>query len=231
MKIKIFKFNICLFIILSLFQVNAWGQDKITRLNGEVIKCRIIDEDSINVYFSKTYKDYTVSKTYLPKDEIASVEYYKQTRDTFKTDILSLGFGMGLDYGGFGLNFQVKPIEDFAVFIGAGYALVDIGFTGGVKMNLHSKTNFNPFFMAMYGYNAGIKVENAPALNKVFYGPSLGLGFDYKFSSSRMGFFSASIIFPLRFKAREYMSKMENEYSAEMKKDFWPVLFSMGYHF
>lgn len=231
MVIKIIQVNICLFIMLSLFNGNIWGQDKITRVNGEVIKCRIINEDSVNVYFSKSYNDYTVYKTYLPKNEIASIEYYKQTRDTFKTDFFALGFGLGLNYGGLvGLNFQVKPIEDIAVFVGAGYGLVDLGVTGGIKMNLHSKSNFNPYFMAMYGYNAAVIIKKS-SLSEAFYGPSLGIGLDYKLNSSRRGFFSTSIIFPFRFKAREYITKMEDEYNVEFENDFWPVLFSFGYHF
>jgi hypothetical protein len=152
-----------------------------------------------------------------------------------KYDVLSIGLGAGLDYGCFGGSLLLYPQENVGLFAGAGYAMAGIGVNGGIKFRATSKNSFstvNPYFLAMYGYNAVITVANATQFNKFFYGPTVGIGIDMRSNASSRGYWSVALLIPLRSaEVKDYMDDLKNNHGVEFKNDLWPIGFSFGYRF
>jgi hypothetical protein len=149
-------------------------------------------------------------------------------------DKATIGLGMGLDYGGFGANFLYYPQKNIGLFVGGGYAIVDFGFNGGIKLRLVSdkpSAKISPYLLAMYGYNAVIGVSNATEYNKIFYGPSLGFGFDFSRPEKR-GYWAVALIIPLRgSEVNTYIDDLKDNHGVTFKNDLLPIAVSIGYRF
>lgn len=148
-------------------------------------------------------------------------------------DKTSIGLGLGLDYGGFGGNLLYYPQKNIGLFCGIGYNLVKVGFNLGIKSRipLGSSTNhISLSALAMYGYNAVIKVEDHKELNKVFYGFTLGAGVDlrpWRFSDDYM---TLAILVPFRgSEVRDYIDNLKYAYSVVFENELFPVAISIGY--
>jgi hypothetical protein len=111
---------------------------------------------------------------------------------------ISAGFGFGLDYGGIGASLLIYPIENVGVFTGVGYAIAGTGVNGGLKFRFNSNNASRKFFAtAMYGYNTAVYVSNQTSLNRLFYGPSIGVGMDRSGKNGNT-IYSFQLIVPFR---------------------------------
>ena len=162
---------------------------------------------------------------------------YAQTQDSDprKPDMINFGPGLGFDYGGLGVNFMGYPQKNIGIFIGGGYALAGFGYNAGVKFRLSPDrgVSVNPFLTAMYGYNAAMVVTDNTQYNKLFYGPTLGVGVDIRSKRpASKGFLSIALLFPIRNSdSRDYMDFLKNTYGISFSNDLVPVGFSIGYKF
>jgi hypothetical protein len=146
-------------------------------------------------------------------------------------DRFSLGLGVGFDYGGFGINVAGYPQKNIGLFAGAGYAIAGYGFNAGVKFRIVSKKIFTPYVVAMYGYNAAISVSGYPQYNKIFYGPSVGAGFDLG-SHTKRGYFSLAILVPIRSAdVNNYMNDLTTNNGVTFNNKLLPIGISIGYKF
>ncbi len=145
--------------------------------------------------------------------------------------VFTMGFGGGLDYGGFGLNATVYPLYKLGIFAGVGYNLVDVGYNFGVKFRFSTKEEFykvTPFFTAMYGYNAVIKVVNYEKYNKIYYGPSCGMGIDVNLRSETRAFWTLAVLVPFRSPdVKDYIDLLEDR-GVVFKQNLFPVAISIG---
>lgn len=147
-------------------------------------------------------------------------------------DKLTFGLGMGLDYGGFGGNLLVYPIENIGLFGGVGYAMAGVGYNFGTKIRIISKkqSGVNFYLQGMYGYNAAIAVSGASQYNKIFYGPSFGIGIDTRYRPMSSGYWSVGLLLPIRGTAvDDYMNDLQKNHSIEFKNKLLPVQISIGY--
>ena len=156
-------------------------------------------------------------------------------KDTIKSPFhakASFALGVGFDYGGIGANVTFSPVKNVGLFVGAGYALADFGLNGGVKIGTSiDKLNGQPYFMAMYGYNTSIVVSNAPAYNKLFYGPSFGFGIDRPRKSKKKGVVSYGILFPIRGSdATGYIDYLKNN-GVVFTTPILPIAGTCGFRF
>ena len=74
-----------------------------------------------------------------------------------KPDKLTVGLGIGYDYGDYGANVIYYPQRSIGVFGAVGYAVAGVGYNVGVKLRVlanKSTTVLTPFVMGMYGYFA-----------------------------------------------------------------------------
>ncbi|MBL7851936.1 MAG: hypothetical protein JNN04_13625 [Cyclobacteriaceae bacterium] len=134
----------------------------------------------------------------------------------------SVGLGLGIDHGGFGMKLTLGATSMVSVFGGLGYNLHKIGYNAGLEFNFTPKERTSGFLSAMYGYNAVlIQPNNSYKPSETFYGPSFGFGVKSRARSSE-NYFSFQIIYPIRD------SDFMNAPKAEKP---WPVLISLGYQF
>ena len=148
-------------------------------------------------------------------------------------DKVNLGIGGGLDYGGIGVDLLFYPHQNFGLFAGAGYAIAGVGFNAGVKYRFIPKkqpSTIAPYLIAMYGYNAAVAVKDASQFNKLFYGPSFGVGLDFGLRPGKRGYWSAALLVPVRSsESKEYVNDLEENEGVEFGIGFLPVTFSIGY--
>jgi hypothetical protein len=153
----------------------------------------------------------------------------------FKLDKVSLGLGLGLDYGGIGANITAYPTKNLGFFLGGGYAMTGFGYNIGAKARIvpnKPAPKVFPFAMAMYGYNAVISVSGASEYNKIFYGPSVGFGIDLRLRPWKMGYWSVALIVPFRGQeVDDYMNDLEDNHGVDFTSGLIPVAFSIGYRF
>jgi len=144
---------------------------------------------------------------------------------------MSFGFGLGINYGGIGGQFQYYPEKHIGLFAGGGYSLLTVGYNLGVEAHLTPDKSFSMFFSAMYGTNGFIIVEGASQFNKSYTGFSMGLGAQFANGRNPKNFFKAQIILPFRPDYDRDLDALKNNPSIIFEDDPWPVLISFGYHF
>jgi hypothetical protein len=221
------------FLVVFVTSISAFSQDTLIRLNDERIICKIQKEDAATVNFT-LYKNGKKFDTFIDKSEIKSIKYGNQApTQTVITDKVSLGAGLGMDFGGLGVNLLVYPHRNIGLFGCVGYAMAGTGYNIGTKIrfvseNTKSKATF--YGLAMYGYNAAIAVTNATEYNKLFYGPTLGFGFDYKSHPSKRGYWTFCILLPIRStEVDDYINDLKDHHSIEFKNELMPIGITMGY--
>ena len=148
-------------------------------------------------------------------------------------DRASLAIGLGLDYGGIGLNGLFYPKRNLGFFAGAGYAFADFGYNIGTKLRFTKKDSLRkvtPYLTAMYGYNTAVIVSDADH-SKLFYGFSFGAGLDLRFSP-RNGYWTFGLLFPVRAKeVDDYIDDLKNNHGIRFDNELLPVALSIGYRF
>jgi hypothetical protein len=84
----------------------------------------------------------------------------------------------------------------------------------------------------MYGYNAAIKVVDLPDFNKLFYGPTVGMGIDFGPRPGGKGYFSIGLLLPIRSaEVDDYMEELQYNYGVIFENDLPPVGISLSYRF
>jgi hypothetical protein len=142
----------------------------------------------------------------------------------------NIGFGGGIDYGGFGGRFTMLPTQGFEFFGALGYNILGVGANAGVDLRLMPKSRICPYFGAMYGYNAVIKVKGASYYNQTYYGPSWNIGFEF-WSRKNPGFFNLELIIPMRSSEyKEDLKSLQNNSSITFSNEPLPIAISIGYH-
>jgi hypothetical protein len=148
----------------------------------------------------------------------------------------SIGFGLGLDYGGVGAKFMAPVGKRVSVMAGVGYNLNDVGFNVGATyypLPPSLEKSIRPVIVGMYGYNAVIltdsRKEPASIYDKTYYGPSLGGGFEYHPKSSDGNFLSINLLFP--FRPKKFDEKLDEAEANGVNTMVYPVYVSVGYHF
>jgi|GEM_PF-637344 len=202
---------------------------------------------SLDSWILNTYQSILISPSSLPGNNTLTVSGGKVHADWsgvraifglgFKLDekqrstsgAVSLGFGAGLDYGGFGANLLMYPHDNLGVFIGAGYAIAGFGTNGGVKIRLNNGTKTRGYVLGMYGYNAAISVSSTTTYNKLFYGPTVGAGIDLKPGLS--GHWSMGVLVPFRNSdVDEYINFLKSQ-GARFKNVLLPITLTVGFRF
>ncbi len=223
-----------LFFLLAIStNLVAFSQDTLVRVNGEKLICKVQNQDNNTVYFTLNKNGKKID-TFLNKSEIQSIKLGgPESLATNGFDKVSLGAGMGMDFGGFGGNLLVYPQRNIGLFGGIGYAFAGTGYNIGAKIrfvseNTRSKAAF--YGLAMYGYNAAIAVSNATEFNKLFYGPTIGFGFDYKTHPSKKGYWTFAVLLPIRSSdVDDYIKDLEDHHSIEFKNALMPIGITLGY--
>ena len=161
--------------------------------------------------------------------------FYKDKGSKYSNDdesIANFGLGLGLDYGGFGGRLTFFPGQNVGVFFGGGYAVAGFGYNVGLNFRMQPKKRVVPIVNFMYGYNAAIAISGAPQFTKLYYGPSVALGVEFKSRNNMKNFFSVELVIPFRSKEFEDdYNGLKNNSSIKFSNTILPIAFSVGYHF
>jgi hypothetical protein len=233
------KSRILITLTLLLIGFSVYSQDTIIKSSGDTIICTIKNQDENTVYYNYNRGGQTVS-SYVNKDEIKIIKSgnmktveVKLEKPVYASDVTTLGLGLGLDYGGIGANILVYPGKNLGLFAGGGYAIAGFGFNAGIKLRFLSEkstSSWTFFLIGMYGYNTAIAVKNASGLNKLFYGPTIGLGFDFKSRPANRGYWSFSLLVPIRGSdVDNYIDDLESNYGVVFENKPLPIGIAIGY--
>ena len=157
---KLFLASCLILFVLSW----SYSQDIIWLKDGQKLNCKVISQDSSSVFFDIRMNG-LVKKTFVDKSSIDSIKFNNPTNiSSERIEKSTIGFGMGLDHGGYGVNLVLYPGRNFGVFGGLGYAFAGTGYNAGLKIKLvgvNHKSHLYPYLLGMYGYNAAIAIYNA----------------------------------------------------------------------
>jgi hypothetical protein len=139
-----------------------------------------------------------------------------------------MGLGVGIDFGGIGLNAMSMVTRRVGLFGAVGYNLNNIGLNGGARLYTKDQSaRWRPYFSAMYGYNAVYIVKHAGDFNRTFYGTTIGIGLDLR--DSRSNFWTLALQVPIRSdEVMKYKTYLRNS-NIEITRDILPVAISLGY--
>ena len=153
---------------------------------------------------------------------------YSQSGDGTESKA-NVGFGIGVDYGGFGGRITYLPTPGFGLFAGLGYNLAGAGYNVGGMFRFSPEKRVVPCLYAMYGYNAVLKITGAIEVNKSYYGPSFGGGIQIKSKRNPKNFWNIELLLPIRPSEFEDDQNFYKSQGVEFN-DPLPVSFSLGYH-
>ena len=146
--------------------------------------------------------------------------------------IVSAGVGLGLDYGGIGARLTVMPEKHIGLFFGGGYALAGFGYNTGAMLIANPDKRVSPTVSFMYGYNAAIAIDGASQFNKIFYGPSIGVGLRSKSRRDEKNYWQFELFLPFRpAEFDTYLDILRSNPAIKGLSKPLPVSFSFGYHF
>ena len=138
----------------------------------------------------------------------------------------NIGFGMGIDYGGFGSRVSYLPIDKIGLFGSVGYNLNSVGYNLGAQLRFPSKKSITFYFTGMYGYNAVVIVKQLES-KTTYYGLSAGTGLEFNFKNKK-SFLSTELLVPFRPKA--YHNGVNALKSIGYQVKAFPIAISIGYH-
>jgi hypothetical protein len=154
-----------------------------------------------------------------------------------------LGFGFGIDYGGFlGAKFEVSPFDRLGIFVSGGYYLIGFGWQAGVLGYIIPKTTEKTFRLAgkfMYGTNSVIMVVNEQGgstivgdeYNKIYTGATIGLVGQLRFGTYKKNGFDVELNYLFRDSGfYDDYNRMKNDPRLTDVTEPLPVSFSIGYH-
>lgn len=147
---------------------------------------------------------------------------------------LSLGLGMGLDYGGFGMNLNYYPMRNLGIFGGIGYPFQSVGLNVGLRFRhipLHARGKVNPFGIVMYGYNTSVNVSGAEEYNRLFYGLTMGAGVDfYPWTKGGPGYFTFGLLIPMRSPdVGDYLLYVDAQPDINLDNYVSPIALTLGF--
>lgn len=143
-----------------------------------------------------------------------------------------VGIGLGMDYGGIGGRLTYLPIQKLGIFGALGYNLESAAYNVGTIYKFMPDKKLCPTVSAMYGYNAVIIVEGASQYNDTYFGPSLGVGVEWRAGKKITSVWNFEIIIP--FRSQEFnddWDAIKDNPDFDVKSDVLPIGISLGYHF
>ena len=140
-----------------------------------------------------------------------------------------LGIGAGLDYGGLGIRAEFQPLKNIGIIGGLGYNLTEPAYNVGLSYKILPGKKVTPTIMAIYGYNAVIRVSYPGLVDgRTYYGPSVGAGCEVFDGRHKWTF---EIFVPFRNSDfHDHYNELKDS-GVEFKPSILPVTFTIGYNF
>lgn len=144
----------------------------------------------------------------------------------------TLGLGLGLPYGAFGVRLGTNITDGLNLFGGVGYQISGIGYNFGLLKDFPSSSMTQFYLMGMYGTNAAIKILELSEYDKVYTGPTFGLGIKINSRKTEGNYWDLGLLVPVR--SSDYKNDetaVKNDPRISEFQPAWPVLIVVGYNF
>ena len=141
-----------------------------------------------------------------------------------------LGPGLGINYGGIGIQLNYMPVKALRFSAGYGTNLLDMAYSFGINYRILADKRICPTASYYYGFNGYIKQDEKPEFNKTYYGSSLGAGVEV-WNKRRTNFLHFQLLIPIQSLAFENDVEELNKASKDLNYKSSPILLSIGYHF
>jgi len=153
----------------------------------------------------------------------------------YRDQKIDLGFGIGLDYGGFiGAKVCYSPFRYIGLFANGGYYLIGFGWQTGINGYFIPRTTrhvFRPYGKFMFGTNRVIVVQGADQYNKIYTGFTAGIGLEFRFGRYRKHGLNIDLNYPINSaKFNEDFDRLKHTPGIKISA-YSPVTISFGYHF
>lgn len=144
----------------------------------------------------------------------------------------TLGLGIGLPYGAFGLRVGNNVAHGLNLYAGVGYQLSGVGWNIGLLKDFPSSGMAQFYLTGMYGTNGAIKIVGLSEYDKVYTGPTFGLGIKINSRKTEGNYWDVGLLLP--FRSGDYKDDeraVRNDPRISSFQAAWPVLFLVGYNF
>jgi hypothetical protein len=157
----------------------------------------------------------------------SATTFAQSTKNSTAAVKFFLGLGAGLDYGGLGLRAIYAATKNISAFGGAGYNLLEPAYNIGMMYRFLPHKKVSPTILAMYGYNAVIKITDRRDLSNTYYGFTVGAGCHIK-NRSLNNNWAFEILLPLKNSA---FTKDYNYWESKLQNKTLPIAITIGYNF
>lgn len=162
----------------------------------------------------------------------------KAEENIFAKEKLSLGVGIGVDYGILGPKVSYSLFKNVHAIFTASIIPKEFIYGGGteIRIPLKSDTRIRPHVFLMYGRDFIVELSDfgkQELERKVFNSLNVGLGSKFRLLKTRNSYFSAAVTY--RFIAEKTVNDFVDDFndrrSLDVSIDYRRVLFSLGYSF
>ena len=144
------------------------------------------------------------------------------TARTAEINYNEVGVGLGIPYGGIGVNYEFSPVDRFSLDAGAGWTPGGFGWSVGPRVYFADQSkSFRPRISASYGTVAIIKPQFGDW--KTDTGCCVGPGFQWVFGQKKN--------WSLDFDVLYVFYNLPRNYRQEWGTDHVKVSIGFGYHF
>jgi hypothetical protein len=144
----------------------------------------------------------------------------------------TFGLGLGLPYGALGVRLGTNITNGLNLFGGVGYQIAGVGYNIGLLKDFPSSGMTQFYLTGMYGTNAAIKVVGLSDYNKVYTGPTFGLGIKINSRKTEGNYWDVGLLVPIRsdnYEEDERAVRIDPRIS-KFQGPF-PLLIVVGYNF
>lgn len=167
------------------------------------------------------------------KNGFLIVVMFLMTMTTFaqeKKDV-TIGLGLGTEFGGIGGKLAVYPHETIGLFAGVGTMIAGPGFNAGIQLLLPSDSRVKFYLEAMYGSNASIYFEDSyynSVFKKVYSGPTIGCGINL--ATKKRNYWQFSFLVPFRSQEYKNQWKAIQNMPGTITNNVLPFTTTIGYN-
>ena len=151
--------------------------------------------------------------------------------DRVEPATITIGPGLGLDFGGLGVQLSGRPVPMLNLLLGVGYNLNGAGINAGVAWRMLPHKRFCPYLVGLYGYNAVIAIRGDEDNTRTYYGPTAGVGLEIH-PRRRSGHLQLAVFLPFRSaEFQDDLDRVKADPVIDLRTEPLPIAFSLGYHF
>lgn len=222
------KYIFVLLLLIPFLKIEAFAQQN-NNSNIAFQNSTVEPDSSSSLFINRQNERESRDSAILTQDTAIKVNPLK---DPYFYDKVSLGIGLGMDYGGIGAKLAFYPNKYLGFYLSGGYNLNGLTYNAGVQARLFWQVKnyfIIPYISVGYGYNSVVIAEHLTA--QEYYGMTFSAGIQYKSEANKDVYYSFGLTYGSETKAAlDYIKYLES-IGYEFKAKPLPIGISFGLHF